>query len=84
MCIVAKGSASEELIRDNINGFCLEEFDYQAVAEKVKFILDAGKNKQTLDLMRENNLEFTRGHSWQEISSQVEKMYLKLLESGKI
>ena len=80
VCIVSRGTALEELIKDKINGFCVPEYDEVSVADAVKYILDSSHARQIL-AMRKRNTDFTRGHSWQNISLQVEKMYTTALGS---
>ena len=78
VCIVSKDTASEELIKDGINGFSVPEFNAAAVASKISYIIDP-KNKAQIDTMRQRNIAFTKGHSWQEISAQVEKFYTDII-----
>jgi glycosyltransferase involved in cell wall biosynthesis len=76
--IVSKDTALEELVRDQISGFALPVFDFIAVAEKVKFIID-NPDSPLIRKVRRESIAYTQGHSWREISSQVEKVYSRLL-----
>lgn len=74
VCIVSKDTALEELIKDGINGFCVESYDDKAVAEKIQLVLDNAES-ENIKQIRKNNQAFTQGHSWTEIAKQVEILY---------
>ena len=74
VCVVSKDTALEELVKDGINGFCIESYDDKAVAEKIRFLLD-NQYSETIQKIRQNNLSFAQGHSWTEIAKKVEILY---------
>ncbi len=78
VCIVSKDTALEELIKDQINGYCVPAFDYNEVASRVKYVLDNSKSPK-IQKMRQNNIDFTQGHSWEEISKQVRTFYSEIM-----
>lgn len=77
ICVVSKNTALEELITDGKNGFCVDMFDAKAVANKILYLLNS-QNQKTILKMKKTNIDFTKGHSWQEISAKVEQMYLTM------
>lgn len=77
ICIIARGTASEELIKDGINGYAVGVEDYQAVAEKVNFVL-TNRESDEFRTMRARNIDFTREHSWENIARRVETLYLSV------
>ena len=78
ICIVSKDTALEELIKDGVNGYCVPAHDFNEVASKVKYVLD-NSTSSDIKKMRLNNIKFTKGHSWEEISAQVRKFYSEIL-----
>ena len=78
VCIVSAGTALEELIKDQINGFCIPPFDHHVIANAIKYVLNP-KNSSHIQKIRKANIEFTKGHSWKEISAQVEKFYTGII-----
>ena len=74
VCVVSKDTALEELIKDGVNGFCVEAHNDEAVAEKIRYLLD-NPHSETIQKIRQNNLSFAQGHSWTEIAKKVEILY---------
>ncbi len=74
ICVVSKNTALEELIKDGVNGFCESANDYKAIAGRIKWILDE-QNKKSVGEIKNNNIHFVKGHTWKNISYQVENLY---------
>lgn len=74
VCVVSKDTALEELIKDGVNGFCVEPHNDKLVAEKIKFVLD-NQRSEIIQKIRQSNLAFAQGHSWTEIAKRVEILY---------
>lgn len=74
ICVVARDTASEELIQDGVNGYAVGVEDSQAVAEKIEFILKNG-NSEELNRMRLSNIAFTKEHAWEKIAERVDVLY---------
>ena len=74
VCIVAKGSAQEKLIKNGVNGFSEEADDYEKIAHRIDWAMDSS-NEEELELMRKNNINFAAGHTWESVSFKVEKLY---------
>lgn len=75
VCVVARGTASEELIRDGVNGYAVGVDDAEAVAEKVRYVYE-NRDSDLFREMRQRNIEFTLDHSWERIAQRVERLYL--------
>lgn len=80
VCIVSNQTALPFLIKNGVNGYCLDPNDYQGVTDKIKFILD---NKDSLFIknMQKRNIKFTKNHSWENVAYQVESFYVSRLDS---
>lgn len=77
VCIVSKNTALEDLIKDSVNGYCLDPDDYEGLARKISFVL---KNKTSDEIlkMKKRNKEFAAGHSWKNVAKKVEDFYLSI------
>lgn len=78
VCIVSNKTALPYLIKEGVNGYCLEPDDFIAVAEKIKFVL-ANKNSPIIKNIKRRNIEFTKNHSWKNVARKVESFYLNHL-----
>lgn len=81
ICIVSKNTALPYLIKDTINGFTLNDQDYEGIAEKIKYVLD-DKNRVEMNTIKKTNTEFGLAHSWKKVSNKIEKIYLKKLNKN--
>lgn len=82
VCIVANNTALPLLIKDGINGYCIETRDYKAVAEKIQYVLD---NKQSAEIqeMMARNRTYGLQHSWRSVAYSLEKFYNALIIKNK-
>lgn len=78
VCIVAKDTALEELVKDGVNGYVVPVEDADQVAEKIRFVMDR-KGSDLIEAMRKRNIAFTAGHSWDDLARRVEKFYTRIL-----
>jgi glycosyltransferase involved in cell wall biosynthesis len=78
VCIVAKDTALEELIRDGVNGYAVPVSDAEGVADKIRFVLH-NRESEAIAAMRKRNIDFTAGHSWDDLARRVEAFYTKIL-----
>lgn len=78
ICIVAKDTALEELIQDGVNGYAVPVSDAEGVAERIRFVLQ-NRRSETIAAMRKRNIDFTSGHSWDDLARRVESFYAKAL-----
>lgn len=82
VCIVAKDTALEELIKDGVNGYVVPVEDADGVAEKIRFVLKNGKSDE-IRMMRQHNKDFTVGHSWDDLARRVEAFYARTLSAKR-
>ncbi len=82
VCIVAKDTALEELIKDRVNGYVVPVFDADGVAESIRYILDKG-NGEEIEEIRKRNIAFTEGHSWDDLARRVESFYARVILERK-
>lgn len=74
VCVVANNTALPYLIRDGVNGYCIETKNYKAVAEKIRFIVE----NQTLPeivAMKEINRKYGLENSWRNVAGRMDKFY---------
>lgn len=81
-CIVSNRTALPFLVKDGVNGFCLDPDDSWAVAKKIKFVLD-NKSSPIIKAIQKRNIQFAKNHSWENISEEEGNFYRKILESTK-
>lgn len=80
ICIGSRGTAIEEIIHDGKNGFCISNTDPMELAKKLEFIKDPA-NAGAILQMRKAGQEFTRGKSWNHVTTQVETLFNSLVQS---
>ncbi len=76
VCIVANNTALPLLVKDGVNGYCVETKDYQEVAKKIKYVLDNKKTKFILD-MEKRNQKYGLENSWQNVALKMQNFYEK-------
>ncbi|HSX39730.1 MAG TPA: glycosyltransferase [Candidatus Saccharimonadales bacterium] len=82
VCIVANNTALPFLIKDQVNGYCVETKDAQTVAEKVNFVLQ-NKDTQEIKDMQSRNREYGLKNSWKDVSERMYKFYT-LVGQGRL
>ncbi len=78
VCITSNRGNLPDLVKNGVNGYCLDPDDYEGLAEKIRFVL-ANKNSPRILEMQKRNKDFAAGHSWQNIAEKVERFYLEIL-----
>ena len=79
-CVVANNTALPLLIKNDINGYCVETRNYKSVADKLNYILK-NKNTPKIKKMEETNREFGLKNSWQSVSEKINDFYSTLIGS---
>ena len=79
VCIVANNTALPLLVKDGVNGYCIETKDSDAVAEKIQFVLD-NKMSDTIVAMEQRNREYGLKNSWQEVACRMKDFYETVLK----
>lgn len=82
VCIVANNTALPFLIKDQVNGYCIETKDYKEVANKINFVLE-NKDTPFIKDMEKRNREYGLKNSWKEVAERMFKFY-NLVQQGKI
>lgn len=72
-CIVADNTALPLLIKNGINGYCVETNDVNGLAEKINYILK-NSNSQIIEKMRGVNKKLALFHSWNNVALQLENL----------
>ena len=78
VCVVSDRTNLPYLVKDGINGFVLDAFDDKTLAEKINFILK-NKNSPEIRAIQKRNILFTKNHTWENVSKQVESLYKSIL-----
>lgn len=81
VCIVANNTALPYLIKDGLNGYCVETKDSDQVAEKINFVLK-NKNKKIITDMEKRNKKYGLEHSWRTVAEKVDTLYNSLLQGN--
>lgn len=78
VCIVANNTALPLLIKNDINGYCVETMDYKTVAEKINYILKNKNSKEMKDMVIRNK-KFGLEDSWRNVAGRMDKLYEQLV-----
>lgn len=82
VCVVANNTALPLLIKDNINGYCVETKDHKKVAEKVNYVLKNNKSSKILK-MKKINMQIGLQDSWRNVASRMESLYIESISKIK-
>lgn len=74
VCIVANNTALPYLIKDGVNGYCVETKNYRAVAEKIQYVLD-NSNKPEIVAMKDRNRVYGLENSWRNVAERMSVFY---------
>lgn len=77
VCIVANNTALPYLIKNDVNGYCVETHEDITVAEKIQFVLD-NKNTKFIKNMEERNRKYGLENSWENVAHKVDRLYRNL------
>ncbi|MBI2028299.1 MAG: glycosyltransferase family 4 protein [Candidatus Levybacteria bacterium] len=80
VCIVSDRTALPHLVKDGVNGYCLDVYDDEALAKKIKFVLE-NKNSPVIKGIKKRNIQLAKDHTWENVSKEVERFYLNLYKS---
>jgi glycosyltransferase involved in cell wall biosynthesis len=75
ICIVANNTALPLLIKDRINGFCVETMDHEEVASKINYVLDNQDSQDVLQ-MKEVNKKIGSEMSWRKVAAKMNDFYI--------
>lgn len=78
ICIVANNTALPYLVKNGINGFCVETRDFTAVGRKINLVLEKQKTTR-MKVMAKNNREFALQTSWADVAKKMDTLYSKML-----
>ncbi len=81
VCIVANNTALPYLIKNGINGYCLETTNENKVAEKINFVLKNKNSKFIID-MEKRNRKYGLENSWENVAYKINDLYKNLLENN--
>jgi glycosyltransferase involved in cell wall biosynthesis len=74
VCVVANNTALPLLIKDGVNGYCVETMDSVMLANKINYILD---NKQSAKIkqIEERNRKLGLEVSWTQVAGKMDTFY---------
>jgi glycosyltransferase involved in cell wall biosynthesis len=82
-CIVANNTALPLLIKNEVNGYCVETHDSNGVAVKINYVY-THRNDKEIELMRERNREFGLKNSWREVAGRMDTFYTEKLDNVRL
>lgn len=74
VCIVANNTALPLLIKDGVNGYCVETKDDTALAEKITYVIN-NKNNKIIKDMKKRNLSLGKNDSWKHVAEKMFALY---------
>ena len=74
VCIVANNTALPYLIKDGVNGYCVETKDYKQVASLVQYVLDHATTPEIV-AMKERNRIYGLENSWRNVAERMDIFY---------
>lgn len=80
VCIVANNTALPLLIKDGVNGYCLETKDSAETAKKISFVLE-NKNTKCIQEMEARNRTYGLENSWRNVSAKMDEWYVRTVEN---
>jgi glycosyltransferase involved in cell wall biosynthesis len=78
--IVANNTALPLLVADGVNGFCIDTFDSEKLAEKIRYI-HTHANSSLVKKMRKANETFGLAHSWRSVAGMIDVLLSESKES---
>ena len=82
VCLVANNTALPLLIKNGINGYCVETKDHKTLAKKINYVLE-NKNHQVVRDMCKRNKKFGLEESWTSVAEKMNMMYLDIVSKNK-
>lgn len=79
VCIVANNTALPYLIKNEENGYCMETYDANKLAEKIQFVLN-NKDKRVIKDIELRNKKYGLENSWDIIAERVSDFYTKIVQ----
>jgi len=83
ICIVADNTALPFLIKDRVNGFCIDTYDDKRLAEKINYALKY-KNGKQLQKMANRNKKIGREMSWEKVADNMDVLYNSTFEKSNL
>lgn len=75
--IVANNYALPYLVKDGVNGFVINTYDYKKLAGKINYVLE-NENYKKLQTMKRKNKEDALESSWEKTAEKVHNIYMDL------
>lgn len=78
ICLVADNTALPLLIKDGVNGYCIETKDHQTLAKKINYVLN-NLNSSQIKAMCKTNAQRGRDESWESTALKMNTWYRQLI-----
>lgn len=78
ICIVANNTALPYLVKDKINGYCVETKDYESLAERINYVLE-NENSEAIKKIKKNNQQTFGKRTWKQVSKELFEFYTEML-----
>lgn len=82
VCIVADNTALPYLVKDQINGYCIETRDYLALAKSILNVTTHANDDFILK-MKERNKKYGLQYSWSDTAEKMSEWYQKMIVQVK-
>jgi len=79
VCIVANNTALPLLIKEGVNGYLVETYDYENLAKKINHVLE-NKHSSEMVSMQKRNEKFGLQDSWQSVADRMDSLYSSLIK----
>lgn len=79
-CIVANNTALPLLIKEGVNGYCVETFDSSELARKIDFIIE-NMDMPVVQNMKKSNIQYCLGNSWREVAIKMDNFYTRIIKN---
>ncbi|MCL4535910.1 MAG: glycosyltransferase family 4 protein [Bacteroidetes bacterium] len=83
VCIVANNTALPYLIKDGVNGYCLDTLDHAALAEKIAYVLSNWDSEEIREMKRRGR-EFGLQNSWRTVAQKMDALYTRSIPMRRI
>lgn len=80
VCVVANNTALPLLIKEGVNGYCVETRDAEALATTLQRVLDP-KAAKMMKAISKRNLSEVRTHSWDGVANRLNILYTEMTQS---
>ncbi len=83
VCITSNKYAMPYVVKNNINGYCIDPDDEEKLIDKIYFIFK-NKNNKVIKHMKQNNIKQSHKLTWDKTATEINKLLIKFLDKENI